>query len=82
AFGAYFDELDAHYLPGRWMPHCTQSVGLDPDQLADVVAVCRRAPLPLAGRLTRVAIHDVYLDPSKEGFDRIERMEYRAVTTL
>jgi len=82
ALGPHVPERDPRYLPGRWMPHCTVSVGLDEEQVPAAVALCRRREFPLTGRATRIAIHDVTFDPAKEGWDRVVEMRYRCIREL
>ncbi|MBI2204611.1 MAG: 2'-5' RNA ligase family protein [Candidatus Rokubacteria bacterium] len=45
-----------YYLPHAWIPHCTLAMDVPPDRMAEVLAVARRAPLPIAGRLEAVGI--------------------------
>jgi 2'-5' RNA ligase len=44
-----------HYAPGVWAPHCTLAMDLGAE-MDDVLALARRAPLPLRGRLERVEL--------------------------
>ncbi|MHC4955575.1 MAG: 2'-5' RNA ligase family protein [Planctomycetota bacterium] len=62
--GPHFAGSRSHYAPGGWMPHCTQSIRLTPEQLAQTVRVCRDAPLPLDGRFERLGYHVTEIDPS------------------
>jgi 2'-5' RNA ligase len=45
-----------HYLPGRWVPHCTLSEDLGPLALASALEVCRRARLPLRARAEQLTL--------------------------
>lgn len=50
------ESLWEHYQPGRWVPHCTLAVDLEPDRVPRAVAICARHPLPLCGRLESVGV--------------------------
>ncbi|MGQ0613748.1 MAG: 2'-5' RNA ligase family protein [Planctomycetaceae bacterium] len=54
--------LDAHSMPGRWVPHCTQSMFLTAPQVALGLEICRRR-LPIEGTLALVGLHRVPFDP-------------------
>lgn len=82
AMASAFGELDPLYAPDRWMPHCTVAVGLDEAQVHGAMDVCARAPLPYAGRITGIGIHDVTIDPELEGWDRLVENAYRSVYPL
>lgn len=82
ALGSHLPDLDPLYRPGRWMPHCTVTVGLDERQIGDAIAICRRAALPRTGRFTRVGIHDAVIDPAREGWDRIVETRQRGIHAL
>jgi len=45
-----------HYRPGRWVPHCTVSSGLDPRQVTEALGVCLEAELPIPVTLQGVAL--------------------------
>jgi len=47
-----------HYRPGTWLPHCTLSMGVPADVLADALAACLASPLPLLARLGAAALTD------------------------
>ena len=47
-----------HYRPGRWLPHCTLSMGVPANALADALAACLAYPLPLRARLRAAAVTD------------------------
>ncbi len=47
-----------HYRPGTWLPHCTLSMGVPANVLAEALAACLAAPLPLRGRLRAAALTD------------------------
>lgn len=47
----------AHYVPGRWVPHCTVAEGLGRDQLAQAVRLCmEHGRLPLTGSVRTVGL--------------------------
>ena len=45
-----------HYVPGRWVPHCSLTLPLTPAQLPAAVAACRGIPFPLAARGTHLGM--------------------------
>jgi len=45
-----------YYRPGHWVPHCTVAADLPPERVPSAVDLCRRAPLPLRGRLEAVGL--------------------------
>lgn len=45
-----------YYLVDAWTPHCTLASDVPPDRLDEAVAVARRAPLPIVGRLEAIAL--------------------------
>jgi hypothetical protein len=47
-----------HYRPGTWLPHCTLSMGVPADVLADALAACLASPLPVLARLGAAALTD------------------------
>jgi 2'-5' RNA ligase len=51
-------ELWPHYRPGRWMPHCTLSMGVARERLADAVAACLDGPLPIPAGLGDARLTD------------------------
>ena len=61
---AHIEGSNAYYQPGRWMPHCTQSIRITPEQVAETVRVCRDAPLPLVGRYETIGHHVTEIDPA------------------
>jgi len=77
----HVEESEEHYRPGNWMPHCTITVGIDDAALADAVVRCR-AVLPLAGTLTRLAVHEADIDPERPGWERVRAMRYRRTMAL
>jgi len=46
-----------HYLPGRWIPHCTLAQDLDRQQMADAVKLLHDVE-PIRARVTSVGITD------------------------
>jgi 2'-5' RNA ligase len=60
-----------HYAPAAWIPHCTLAMDLGPltpVTAASALALAKRLPLPLAGRLERMAV--VEFRPVRERFSR------------
>ena len=47
-----------HYRPGTWLPHCTLSMGVPANALAEALAACLASPLPLRARLRAAALTD------------------------
>jgi 2'-5' RNA ligase len=47
-----------HYRPGTWLPHCTLSMGVPANALAEALAACLASPLPLRARLREAAVTD------------------------
>ncbi|TMB86903.1 MAG: 2'-5' RNA ligase family protein [Chloroflexi bacterium] len=47
-----------HYLPDRWVPHCTLAGGLDPDQLDAALEVLAGSWLPIAATIDSAAVID------------------------
>lgn len=45
-----------YYRPGRWVPHCTLTTALAPEQVAPALRVCAEIPLPIQARLESIAI--------------------------
>ena len=45
-----------YYRPGRWVPHCTLTTALAPEQVAPALRVCAEVPLPIQARLESIAI--------------------------
>jgi len=74
--GAYFGESDPHYAPARWIPHCTQSIFLDEDELQATLRHFRATPLPISGRLASVGIHITTIDLERQGAERFVGSEY------
>jgi hypothetical protein len=44
--------------PGTWLPHCTLSMGVPADALAEALATYLASPLPLPARLRAAALTD------------------------
>jgi 2'-5' RNA ligase len=59
-FHRWFRELAGepwgHYLPGRWVPHCTLALDLPLTAVPAVAERCLRAPLPSEARLLEVGL--------------------------
>jgi len=47
-----------HYRPGTWLPHCTLSMGVPAELVADASAACLASPLPVRARLRAAALTD------------------------
>ena len=47
---------DPYYLPGRWMPHCTLALEIEPELTIKVLRVGLHIPLPIHGRIIEVGI--------------------------
>jgi 2'-5' RNA ligase len=45
-----------YYLPERWIPHCTVAMEFPADRMDRALAIVRRLPLPLTGRLESAAL--------------------------
>ena len=58
ALGAAGVDIWPHYRPGTWLPHCTLSMGVPADALAEALAACLASPLPLRARLRGAALTD------------------------
>ena len=58
ALGAAGVDIWPHYRPGTWLPHCTLSMGVPADALAEALAACLASPLPLRARLSAAALTD------------------------
>lgn len=66
---------DPLYAPGRWVPHCTTTVGIPDAGLGAAVAACR-SWLPVEGRLSSIALHAITLDPDAPGWARVAGARY------
>ena len=55
-----------HYLPNRWVPHCTVCMDLRSDQISSVIDVCRQSHFPISGRFEQVGV--IEYRPVKELF--------------
>ena len=78
---AFTPRRNAHYEPGVWVPHCTQGMLFNEEELADALKICRRAP-PIAGTFTEIGFHETTTDTSVSGFDRVIDTRYRATFPL
>ncbi len=45
-----------HYVPGRWMPHCTVAMEMPAEHIGPIVEVCRRAAAVGPLRLVEVGL--------------------------
>jgi 2'-5' RNA ligase len=57
-----------HYQPAAWVPHCTLAMDLGPVTAATARAVAATLPLPLSGRLDRMAV--VQFRPVRERYSQ------------
>jgi len=50
--------IDAHpyYLPGKWIPHCTLALELEPSLITRVLGVALQIPVPLHGEITEIGV--------------------------
>ena len=78
---AFAPRRNAHYEPDVWIPHCTQGMLFNDEQMADALEICRRAP-PIAGTFTEIGFHETTTDTSVSGFDRVVDVRYPAVFEL
>lgn len=56
-----------HYLPGRWVPHCTIASGISSTALPSALAACVDVTLPLVARLTDIALVKTNGDNARPG---------------
>lgn len=47
-----------HYRPGTWLPHCTLSMGVPTEMVADALAACLASPMQVRARLRAAALTD------------------------
>jgi 2'-5' RNA ligase len=47
-----------HYRPGTWLPHCTLSMGVPSEVVADALTACLASPVPVRARLRAAALTD------------------------
>ena len=45
-----------NYLLGRWVPHCTLAMDLDPNLVPKAVEICGRASLPMRGQIVEIGV--------------------------
>ena len=43
-----------YYLPGKWVPHCTLALDLEPGLLPQVLKIGLQMPLPINGEITEI----------------------------
>jgi 2'-5' RNA ligase len=55
-FGRHARQPNAYYRLGAWVPHVTLAMGLAEPQLAEALAIARRAPLPLHGSVPEMSL--------------------------
>ena len=49
-------EPNPYYLPGKWMPHCTLALELEPRLISQAVDIGLQLPLPLHGEITEIGV--------------------------
>jgi 2'-5' RNA ligase len=49
---------DSHpyYVPGKWIPHCTLALELEPRLITQVLEVGLKIPMPLHGEMTEIGL--------------------------
>ena len=49
---------DSHpyYVPGKWIPHCTLAMELEPNLITRVLEVGLKIPMPLHGEITELGV--------------------------
>ncbi len=65
-FLKYEANVQAYYLPGNWVPHCTVAIDLEASGIPEVVAYCRARFQQVTGRFTEIGL--VEFRPVKELF--------------
>ena len=45
-----------HYVPGHWVPHCSLTLPLEPEDLSKAMEVCRSIPFPVLVRGARIGM--------------------------
>ncbi len=58
ALAAAAVEVWPHYRPGTWLPHCTLSMAVPAELVADALGACLASPLPVRARLHAAALTD------------------------
>ncbi len=43
-----------HYLPGRWLPHCSLAQRMSPEKTPAALDVCRKFEFPITGKLVQI----------------------------
>ena len=66
AIAPHAEQLSPLYTPGRWVPHCTLTMNLRPDERAGALgAVLDDLQLPIAGQLSAADISSYKPDASR-----------------
>ena len=55
-FLKYEANVQAYYLPGNWVPHCTVAIDLEASGIPEVVAYCRARFQQVTGRFTEIGL--------------------------
>ena len=63
-FLKYEPYVQAYYLPGNWVPHCTVAIDLEASGILKAVAYCRMRFQPVTGRFAEIGL--VEFRPVKE----------------
>ena len=63
-FLKYEPYVQAYYLPGNWVPHCTVAIDLEVSGILKAVAYCRTRFQPVTGRFAEIGL--VEFQPVKE----------------
>lgn len=45
-----------YYLPGKWIPHCTLALELEPRLIAQALDIGLQTSLPLSGQITEIGV--------------------------
>ncbi|MEW6178882.1 MAG: 2'-5' RNA ligase family protein [Chloroflexota bacterium] len=53
------DQWD-YYRIGKWVPHCTLAFGLPANKIADTVAVCQQAALPIQAQVEEIEVVEIF----------------------
>ena len=55
------------YQPGKWVPHCTLSLGYKIEDQAEILKICQKMPLPLEVQAVKLGV--VNFKPVKDLFN-------------
>ena len=59
AISPYASSVWDHYLPNRWVPHCTLAMPVDPAMVGEAVEAVLGAGLPITARATAIGIAEI-----------------------